>query len=108
MRPEVGVFAMLLAAVGFAMFAALPVIAQQSRERLTIERPDIGRVETRIENYDQALGVVARLNRPLGIETECDGVCFFPSSSRSLSWRCAPAERCDLDCNVNPPVGGCR
>ena len=108
MRPEVGDFAMLLA-VGFAMFTAVTAIAQQSGGQLSAERHDIGRVETRIENYDQALGVVTRLTRSLGIEAECDGVCFFPSSSsRPLSWRCAPTERCDLDCNVNPPVGGCR
>jgi hypothetical protein len=106
MRPEVPVSALPLVAVGCAIFAALPAIAQQSGSHLSAERHDIGRVETRIENYDQALGVVTRLNRPLGIETECEGVCFFPSSSQPLSWRCAPTERCDLDCNVNPPVGG--
>ena len=100
---------MPLAAVGCAMFAALPAIAQQSGSHPSAERRNIGRVETRIEHYDQALGVVTRLTRSLGIEAECDGICFFPSSSsRPLSWRCAPTERCDLDCNVNPPIGGCR
>lgn len=109
MKPEVRVSALPLAAVGCAVFAALPAIAQQSGSHLSAERRDIGRIEIRIEHYDQALGVVTRLTRSLGIEAECDGVCFFPSSSsRPLSWRCAPTERCDLDCNVNPPVGGCR
>ena len=108
MGPEVGVFGVPLAAVGCAMFAALPAIAQQSGGHLSAERRDIGRVETRIENYDQALGVVTRLTHSLGIESECEGVCFFPrSSTPPLSWRCAPAERCDLDCDVNPGRG-CR
>jgi hypothetical protein len=108
MRSELGVFGLPLAAVGCAVFAVLPAIAQQSGSHLSAERRDIGRVETRIEHYDQALGVVTRLTRSLSIEAECVGICFFPSSSRRLSWRYAPTERCDLNCNVNPPVGGCR
>jgi hypothetical protein len=79
----------------------------QSGGRLTAEQHDIGRVETRLQKYDQALGVITRLVRPLGADAECQGVCFFPSSSRPVSWRCAPNAGCDLHCDVNPPVGGC-
>lgn len=85
MRPEVGVFGVPLATVGFALFRS-PGDAQQSGSHLSAERHDIGRVETRIEHYDQALGVVTRLTRSHGIESECDGVCFFPSSNSQL-WR---------------------
>ena len=84
-----------------------PAVAEQAGGRLSAERPDIGRVETRIQKYDQALGVITQLSRPLGEETECQGVCYFPSSTRPISWRCAPKERCDLHCAVSPPVGGC-
>jgi hypothetical protein len=34
-------------------------------------------------------------------------VCYFPSSSKPIAWRCQPDERCDLHCTINPPVGGC-
>jgi hypothetical protein len=95
-------------AVGAASFAETPAFAQKSGGQISAEQPDIGRIETRIEKYDQALGVVTRLARPLGAETECNGVCYLPSSTRPISWRCAPAERCDLHCSVTPPVGGCR
>lgn len=80
---------------------------QQPGAGISAERSDIGRVETGIQRYDQALGVVSRLTRAPGAETECNGVCYFPSSSRAVSWRCAPAAKCDLRCGVNPPIGGC-
>jgi hypothetical protein len=91
-----------------ALVGGFPALAQRSGGGLNAEQPNIGQVETHIEKYDQALGVVTRLSRPLGAETECYGTCFLPNSSQSTSWRCAPKETCDLHCNVNPPVGGCR
>jgi hypothetical protein len=84
-----------------------PAFAEQAREPITAEQHDIGRVETRIQKYDQALGVVSQLTRPFGADTDCQGVCYFPSSTKSVSWRCAPKQRCALHCSVNPPVGGC-
>ena len=98
-----------LAVAGCVLAAVVPpAAAQQSGTHLSAEQRDIGRVEARIQKYDQALGVVTRLVRSPEAETECDGTCFFPSSSHSVSWRCAPKNGCDLHCDVNPPVGGCR
>jgi hypothetical protein len=97
----------LLATVLAAFLIGGSAVAQQAGGRMTAEQPDIGRVEARIQKYDQALGVVSQLTRPLGGETECQGVCYFPSSTQPISWRCAPKQRCDLRCTVNPPVGGC-
>ncbi|MGA8756082.1 MAG: hypothetical protein WB611_07085 [Stellaceae bacterium] len=94
-------------AIASVLLAGITASAQQSGGGLSAEQRDIGRVETRIQKYNQALGVVTRLNRPLGAETECSGICYFPSSSRPVAWRCAPNETCDLHCDVNPPVGGC-
>ena len=96
-----------LSAIGVALLAGLPALAQQSAGRLSAEQADIGRVEASIQKFSQALGVVSRLSRPLGAVTECYGVCYFISSSRPVSWRCAPRETCNLHCDVNPPVGGC-
>jgi hypothetical protein len=87
------------------LFDACALSTEQSADRLTAEQHDIGRIETRLQKYDQAIGVVTRLVRPLGANAECQGVCFLPSSSRPVSWRCAPNASCDLYCDVNPPVG---
>jgi hypothetical protein len=95
-------------AIACGFIAGFPALAQHSGGRLNAEQPDIGQVETHIRKYDQALGVVTRLSRPSGAETECYGACFYPSSSRPVSWRCAPKESCELHCDVNPPVGGCQ
>jgi hypothetical protein len=97
----------LISTIGCALVVAAPAFAQQAGGPISAEQHDIGRVETRIQKYDQALGVIAQLARPLGAATECQGVCYFPSSTRPISWRCAPKQRCDLHCGVNPPVGGC-
>jgi hypothetical protein len=97
----------LLSTIVCAVAVAAPAFAQQASGRISAEQHDIGRVETRIQKYDQALGVISQLARPLGAETECYGVCYFPSSTQPISWRCAPKERCNLHCAVNPPVGGC-
>ncbi len=94
-------------ACALAIGAALPAAAQQAGGSISAAERDIGRVETRVQKYDQALGVIAQMTRPLGAEVECNGVCYFPSSTRPTSWRCAPTEKCDLHCDVNPPVGGC-
>ncbi|MGH7113357.1 MAG: hypothetical protein ACREE9_02560 [Stellaceae bacterium] len=96
----------MLATVG-AQAVSAPALARQPGGQTSAEQHDIGRVETRIQRYDQALGVIAQLTRPLGAEVECNGICYFPSSTRPASWRCAPKARCDLHCDVNPPVGGC-
>ena len=99
--------ALLTATIVGAILIGGPAIAEQASGPITAEQHDIGRIETRIQTYDQALGVVSQLTRPFGAETDCQGVCYFPSSSRSVSWRCPPKQRCDLHCVVNPPVGGC-
>lgn len=88
--------------------AAIPAGAQQSRAHLAAEQPGIGQVETHLQKFEQALGVVSRLRRELGAETECNGICYFPSASQSIAWRCAPTAMCDLHCNVKPPAGGCQ
>jgi hypothetical protein len=93
--------------IAVAVLIGGPAVAQQTGGRIAAEQRDIGRVETRIQKYDQALGVISQLTRPTGAETECQGVCYFPSSTHPISWRCAPKERCDLHCAFNPPVGGC-
>jgi len=98
----------LLATMVIAFVVAGPAVAEQAGGQISAEHRDIGRVETRIQRYDQALGVIAQLVRQLGEETECQGVCFFPTSQRPISWRCAPKSKCDLHCDINPPVGGCK
>ncbi len=96
----------LLSAIGWVLVASPPAFAQHA-SGLSAEQRDIGRLETRIENYGRALGVITQLTRPLGAETECQGVCYSANSTRPVSWRCAPTERCDLHCLASPPVGGC-
>ena len=82
--------------------------AQQMRgDGVTADQKDIGKVQTRIEKYDQALGVVIQLALPRGANVECNAVCYFPSSSKPIAWKCEPDRKCDLHCTVNPPVGGC-
>jgi hypothetical protein len=98
--------AILSALVCVVAFGA-PARAEQAGGRISADQPDVGRVEARIQKYDQALGVTIQLVRPLGAQTECNGVCYLPSSTRPISWRCAPKQRCDLHCAVTPPVGGC-
>ncbi|HEY3908305.1 MAG TPA: hypothetical protein VGM07_00265 [Stellaceae bacterium] len=94
-------------AVAGALARGAPALAQQGVGPIGAEQRDIGRLETRIQRYDQALGVIAKLARPLGAEIECNGICYTPNGTRATSWRCAPTARCDLHCDVNPPVGGC-
>ena len=87
---------------------SVPVVAQQAGSNtITAEHKDIGRVQTRIEKSDQALGVVIQLARPRGATVECNAVCYLPNSSRPVAWKCEPDRKCDLHCAVNPPVGGC-
>jgi hypothetical protein len=100
-------FPAVLSSIACAVVIGASAFAQQTSGRLSAEQQDIGRVETRIQRYDHALGIVSQLTRPLGAETECTGVCYFPSSTQPIAWRCAPKERCDLHCGVSPPVGGC-
>ena len=85
-----------------------PVCAQQAGgDAPTAEQRGIGKVQTRIEKSDQALGVVIQLARPGGANVECNGVCYLPSSSKPVAWKCEAARKCDLHCTINPPVGSC-
>jgi hypothetical protein len=106
-RP-VWAFLVSVTIAGCILAAASSAMAQRGAAQLSAEQRDIGRIEARVQKYDQALGVVTRLIRSPDAETECGGTCFFPNSSHSVSWRCAPNNRCELYCDVNPPVGGCR
>ena len=80
--------------------------AQAVSNTITADQRDIGKVQAQIQKYDQAIGVVTQLNRSSS-SVECNGVCYFPSSSRPIAWKCDPGRRCDLLCTVIPPVGGC-
>jgi hypothetical protein len=87
--------------------AAGPLAAQQAGNSVATDHKDVGKVQARVQKYDQALGVVSELRRSPVASVECDGVCYFPNSSKSVSWKCEPERRCDLRCTVSPPVGGC-
>jgi hypothetical protein len=89
------------------LFPDLGFAQQAGGNAITAEQRDIGKVQARIEKSDQALGVVIQLARPGGANIECNGVCYLPSSSKPVGWKCEPAKKCDLHCAVNPPVGGC-
>ena len=90
---------------GLAFAGAAP--AQEDGGRLAAERQGIGRLETRIQNFGGALGVVSHFVRRPGADIECNAVCYFPSSTRPVAWLCAPGKPCVLHCLANPPVGGC-
>lgn len=96
-------------ALSLALMACLSglAFAQQTANTVTAEQKDIGKLRTRIQKYEEALGVIVQLVRPDLADVECNGVCYFPSSSRPVAWRCGPGKTCDLHCAVNPPVGGC-
>ena len=90
------------------VLAAAPGVAQKAGgDTIAADQIDIGNVQARIVKYDQALGVVSQLARAHGWNIECNAVCYLPSSSKPIAWRCAPEKKCDLQCTVNPPVGGC-
>jgi hypothetical protein len=94
-------------AVAYCFCATPPSIAQQVGNGITADQKDIGKVQVQIQKYDQALGVVSQLSRLQSSNVECNGVCYFPNSSRPISWKCEPGRKCDLHCTVSPPVGGC-
>jgi hypothetical protein len=88
--------------------AASPGLTQQGGSgAVTAGQKDIGKAQTRIQKYEQALGVVNQLSRPHQATVECNAVCYFPSRSSPIAWRCEPGKKCDLHCTVNPPVVGC-
>jgi hypothetical protein len=89
------------------IFATSPAFGQQAGGSIAAEQKDIGKIQTRIQKYDQAVGVISQLSRPQSSSVECNGVCYFPNSSRPITWKCEPHRTCDLHCTVNPPVGGC-
>ena len=95
-------------AVVCCVSSATPGTAQKAGGNVvSADQKEIGKLQTRILKYEQALGVVIQLARPSGADVECNGVCYFPSSSRPIAWKCEPDRKCDLHCTVNPPVGGC-
>jgi hypothetical protein len=84
-----------------------PGVAQQAGNSIVSDLQDVGKLQVHVQKYDQALGVVSQLGRSQSSSIECNGVCYFPSSSRPIAWKCDPGRRCDLRCTVSPPVGGC-
>jgi hypothetical protein len=80
--------------------------AQVIGNTITADHASIGKVQAQIQKYDQAIAVVSQLNRSSS-SVECNGVCYLPSSSRPIAWKCDPGRKCDLLCTVTPPVGGC-
>jgi hypothetical protein len=94
-------------AVAYYFCAMNPSIAQQVGSGIAADQKDIGKVQVQVQKYDQALGVVSQLSRLQSSNVECNGVCYFPNSSKPISWKCEPGKKCDLHCTVSPPVGGC-
>lgn len=90
-----------------AAVIATPGVAQPAGNSIASDLKDVGKLQVHVQKYDQALGVVSQLGRSQSSSVECNGICYFPSSSRPVAWKCDPGRRCDLRCTVNPPVGGC-
>ena len=90
-----------------AFVAPIRVRTESRQDTITAEQKDVGKLQARIEKFDEALGVVVKLARQHGENAECTAVCYYPTSSKPIVWRCAPDRKCDLHCTVNPPVGGC-
>jgi len=93
--------------VAYCTCASPLAVAQQVGNSIAADQKDIGKIQTQIHKYDQALGVVTQLSRPQASSIECNGVCYFPNSSKPIAWKCEPDKKCYLHCTVNPPVGGC-
>ena len=87
--------------------AASLACAQQPSPGIAADQKDIGKVQARIQKYDQAIGVVLQLVRSQQSNVECNGICYFPSSSKPIAWQCGPDKKCDLRCTINPPAGSC-
>jgi hypothetical protein len=82
--------------------------AQQSGDLTTAEQKDVGRLKVRIVTDQQALGVIAQLSRSSFAQTvECNGICYSPNFSKSITWTCAPQKTCDLHCAEAHPIGNC-
>ena len=81
---------LLLSDIGFAQ--------QMRGDAITADQNDIGKVQTRIEKSDGAIGVVIQLARPRGANVECNAVCYLPSSSKPIAWKCEADRKCDLHC----------
>jgi hypothetical protein len=101
-----GLLTRIAALLCFLAFAN-SAFAQQTDNNLKAEQKDIGKLQTHITKYDNALGVVNQLTRSADRNAECNGLCFFQNGSKNISWSCGPARTCGLYCNVNPTVGGC-
>ena len=93
-------------AVFYCVYNIAAADAQVVGNTITADHKDIGKVQAQIQKYDQAIGVVGQLSRSSS-SVECNGVCYFPSSSKPIAWKCDPGRKCDLRCTVSPPVGGC-
>ncbi len=96
-----------LAAIAFCLCVAGTAFAQQGGPSLSATQTGIGKVLTRIQKYDQALGVITDFARSPAQDIECGGTCFFANSSKSIAWSCGTGKSCNLFCTVSPPVGGC-
>ena len=84
----------LLLAMLCCVLAATPGVAQKAGgDTIAADQIDIGRVQARILKYDQALGVVTQLARVHGANVECNAVCYLPTSTRPIAWRCAPEKK---------------
>ena len=106
-NPKMRILGLSLTALCCVLAAAPGVAQKASGDTIAADQIDIGKVQARIVKYDQALGVVTQLARVHGANIECNAVCYLPTSSKPIAWRCGPDKKCDLQCTVNPPVGGC-
>jgi hypothetical protein len=84
-------FGLSLAGLLLCLSIARPGFAQKAgNDTITADQIDIGKVQPRIQKYDQALGVVTQLARSHGENVECNAVCYYPTSSKPIVWRCGP------------------
>lgn len=101
-----GLLARIAALLCFLTFATSAFA--QTDSSISAEQKDIGKIQTQIQKYDNALGVVSELIRSAERNVECNGLCLFQNGSKNVTWSCGPKKVCNLFCGVNPPVGGCK
>jgi hypothetical protein len=76
----------LLAVLLLCLLIARPGFAQKAgSETITADQIDIGKLQARIQKYDQALSIVTQPARVHGENVECNAVCYYPSSSGPIA-----------------------
>ena len=93
--------------VAIACTIVLAVGGSAAWAQMETTLPDVGAVKVDVKRDGGTVAVTNQFTAVRSTTRLCNGVCYYPSGTKSTSWTCTDNKACKLECPAAAPKGSC-